>query len=258
MTWYRISFAGAGRVASALCRALSQAGHSIGLIVSESGTSGKSLAESCNASWSDELRYTDKSDLIIVAVPDHRLKEVLSGIKCPPGTLIAHTAGSSGLDIFPDNITNRSVFYPLQTFTSGREVDFRELPVLIQSSDAKSYSILAGIAESLGCKVYEVDAEQRRMIHLAAVFANNFSNFMLTSSKEIISETGFSFELMKPLIRETFSKALAMGPENSQTGPAVRNDINTIEKHMELLSFSTELKKLYIELTEAIIHHYKR
>ena len=114
MAQYNLSFAGAGRVAGALCLELYRSGFKILQVVSESESDGKPLANSCKASWSSELIYSDQNDIIIVAVPDHRLNEVLDHIKCTDNTIIAHTAGSLGLEVFPAHIKNAGVFYPLQ------------------------------------------------------------------------------------------------------------------------------------------------
>jgi predicted short-subunit dehydrogenase-like oxidoreductase (DUF2520 family) len=257
MTRLNISFAGAGRVTGALCREFYSTGHNIGLIVSETEKNGRRLAGECKSSWSDKLIFPSNTDIIIVAVPDNRIEKVLAGIKCDEGTLIVHTAGSISIEVFPEKIKRTAVFYPLQTFTVGRKVIFRDLPFFIESSDKESVTILEMLVDSVGGRVYHADSEKRRMIHLAAVFTCNFSNHMLTVGKELISETGFPFEVMKPLITETLSKAMDMGPENSQTGPAVRNDQNVIEKHLELLSFSPELKRIYSEMTRSIFGYYK-
>jgi predicted short-subunit dehydrogenase-like oxidoreductase (DUF2520 family) len=257
MAHYTISFAGAGRVAGALCRELYSAGHKIDLVVSESGNYGQGLAGECQAEWSDKLKFAGKTDIIIVAVPDHKLAEVLGKIECNPATIVVHTAGSFGIDLFPEKIERRGVFYPLQTFSQGRKVVFKEVPFFIESNDNFSSGILYDLAGSLGAVVYQTDAEHRRQIHLAAVFANNFSNHMLASAKEVAARAGFSFDVLCPLISETFSKAIESGPENAQTGPAVRNDLNTIEKHLGLLSFSPRLSRLYSEVTQSIINSQK-
>jgi len=257
MNLQRISFAGAGRVGGALCRGLFRAGFTIDLIVSESAGRGRFLAESCSASWSSDLEFPHSTDIIIVAVPDHRLKGVLEAIRCRPDTLIAHTAGSFGLDIFPEQVNHKGIIYPLQTFSHGREVTFIDLPFFLEASDEHSSEILKNLVNSVGGKVHFVDTERRRMLHLAAVFACNFTNHMITGGKDISKRAGFSFEVLKPLINETISKALTIGPENSQTGPAVRNDRITIEKHLDLVSFSPELQSLYEEVTRSIIEYYK-
>jgi len=117
---------------------------------------------------------------------------------------------------------------------------------------------LENLAKSIGGKVYFIDTEHRRMLHLAAVFVCNFTNHMLTMGQEVALKAGFPFEALVPLINETILKAMDIGPENSQTGPAVRNDQNTIEKHLELLSFSSELQRIYSDMTRSIIKYYKK
>jgi predicted short-subunit dehydrogenase-like oxidoreductase (DUF2520 family) len=252
-----ISFAGAGRVAKALCKELHHAGYRIDMVVSETVSSGKPLADSCSAIWSSQLQFPDSTKIIIVAVPDHKLIDVLNQIECQPGTLVTHTAGSYGLDIFPERLIHKGVFYPLQTFSNNRKVNFDDLPFLLESSDEETSEILKTLAESIGGKVHFIEAEQRRMLHLAAVFVCNFTNHLLTLGKEVTSKAGFSFEILAPLIKETISKAMDSGPEKSQTGPALRHDHNTIEKHMDLLSFSPGLQRIYNELTGSIMEYYK-
>ncbi len=253
-----ISFAGAGRVAGALCSELYKNGAVIDIIVSESEKNGRLLANSCDSLWSAELNYPDSSEIIIVAVPDHRLKKVLDQIRCNKETIVVHTAGSMGLDVFPGSLSRSGVFYPLQTFSAGRKVDFTGLPVLIEATDTKTSELLKFIAESMNCKAFFSDTEHRRMLHLSAVFVCNFTNHMLTEGKEIAQKAGFPFEILTPLINETISKAIDIGPETSQTGPAVRNDKNTLEKHLELLSFSPELQRIYSEITRSIMRYHNK
>jgi predicted short-subunit dehydrogenase-like oxidoreductase (DUF2520 family) len=253
-----MSFIGAGRVAGILCRAFSHAGFTIDMIVTEKGSSGRTLADSCSAVWSDKPVFPDSTEVIIVAVPDNRLKTVLGEIKCSNKTVVAHTAGSVGLDVFPDSLERRGVFYPLQTFSHDRKISFGELPVFIEASDSISLAVLSEITGLLGARRYVADTEHRRMLHLSAVFVCNFVNHMLTHGKDLALKAGFSFEELKPLINETFMKALENGPENSQTGPAIRNDINTIEKHLELLSFDPDLQRIYRELSGSIINYHNK
>ena len=253
-----ISFAGAGRVADALCKELFHAGFRIDIVASETEANGIPLANACKARWSSDLKFPDSTRIIIVAVPDHRLKSVLDMLKCAPGTLVAHTAGSLGMDVFPEHISQKGVFYPLQTFSKKRKVRFIDLPFLLESSDDESSEILKTLVESIGGEVHFVDTEQRRLLHLAGVFACNFTNHMLTEGKKITSQAGFSFKILEPLIKETISKAMKLGPENSQTGPAVRHDQNTIEKHLELLSFSPDMQRIYSAMTRSIIDYYDK
>jgi predicted short-subunit dehydrogenase-like oxidoreductase (DUF2520 family) len=228
------------------------------MIVSETEERGRAVAERCNSQWSNELRFPTSTDIIIVAVPDHKLKDVLASVSCRTETLIAHTAGSYGREVFPDYFSHTGVFYPLQTFSINRKVDFQALPILIESSDNQSSDILKSLAESIHGKPFFVNIEQRRMLHVAAVFVNNFVNHMLTQGKEITKKTGLPYDILTPLITETIAKALESGPEFSQTGPAIRNDQNTIEKHLKLLSYSPELQRIYKEISDSILEYYKK
>jgi predicted short-subunit dehydrogenase-like oxidoreductase (DUF2520 family) len=258
MVQFNLSFAGAGRVASTLCLEMYQAGHKIIDVVSKTNRYGASLAALCKASWSDELSFRNLTDIIIVSVPDRSLKEVLSSVRCSEKTLVAHTAGSYGLEVFPATVSNKAVFYPLQTFTTGRKIDFRGLPFMIETSGREADDTLTRLAESIGGKAYFIDNNSRKRLHLAAVFVCNFTNHMLTIGKNLATEAGLSFSVLEPLVRETIAKALETDPEKSQTGPAVRNDLNTIEKHLDLLSFSPELQNIYREVTLSIQKHYNK
>ncbi len=257
MEQYRISFVGAGRVSGALCRHLFNAGCKIQKIASRTETSGLALAELCNASWSNDTDFADSSDLIIVAVPDDSLKSVLTNIICSGDTIVGHTAGSLGLEVFPARISHKGVFYPLQTFSNDRKIDFKGLPFFLEASDPFASGIMKNLVGLMGGNPYFVDAEQRRMLHVAAVFVCNFTNFMFTAGEKVVKKTGFPFEVLYPLINETILKAREIGPVKSQTGPAVRLDKGTIKKHIDLLSFSPELQRIYKEITKSIIRFYK-
>ncbi len=258
MSDLNISFIGAGRVASALARKMNDSGYRICRIVSPGATRGKALAAACNAEWSAVTDFTGTTDLIVVSVPDRVLIDVLKDISCPCTTIVVHTAGSYGLEVFPGHIKKRGVFYPLQTFPENRQVEFSGLPFLLEASDDQILSQLDKLGVSIGGSIYHAGADKRAMIHAAAVFICNFTNHMLTEGKRVADHSDIPFEIFSPLIKETIEKALVYGPENSQTGPAARNDMNTIEKHLELLSFSPDLQKIYREVSASIINYYNR
>jgi predicted short-subunit dehydrogenase-like oxidoreductase (DUF2520 family) len=224
MRQYRISFAGAGKVAGALCRELHCRGNIIEHISSRNSINGLPLADSCNATWSDDLTFPLSSEIIIVAVPDNILPMVLENLKCSRKTIVAHTAGSIGLEVFPDRLPERGVFYPLQTFSENRTPDLASVPFFIEAGSEKCTDILKELAETISGSVYLSDTGHRRLLHLAAVFVSNFTNHMLTTGKDISSMAGFQYDVLEPLIMETINKAKEIGPENSQTGPAVRYD----------------------------------
>jgi predicted short-subunit dehydrogenase-like oxidoreductase (DUF2520 family) len=254
---YRISFIGAGKVAGALCRKFYSSGFKIQQIISKTKKSGHPLAVSCNAMWLPDYRSSGSEDIIIVAVPDDKLSEILRRIDCPDNIVVAHTAGSLGLEVFPDHIKHKGVFYPLQTFSDNRKIGFSDLPFFLEASDSYSADTLKNLAESIGGKIHFVDTEHRRLLHVAGVFVCNFVNHMMTSGKQLTLRAGFQFEVLQPLIKETILKAMETGPENSQTGPAFRSDNGTIKRHIDLLSFSPELQAVYREITRSIIRFYK-
>ena len=258
MRQYKISFAGAGNVAGALCSELHKKNNIIEHIVTKSEKSGRALANAYNATWSDDFVFPNTSEIIIVAVPDNSLSRVLREISCNENTVIAHTAGSIGLDIFPPGFKYYGVLYPLQTFSPGRKPDLSSVPFFIEASDEYTLNKLKSLAGSITNSVNLTDSEHRRLLHLAAVFVCNFTNHMLTTGKDISGLAGFPFEVLKPLILETVDKAINLGPENSQTGPAKRYDLNTIKKHLDLLSFSPDLKNIYDLISKSIIEYYKK
>ena len=257
MKEYRISFIGAGKVSGALCRRMYLSGCKIQKIISRTEKNGLALANLCNTVWSSESIFTGSEDIIIVAVPDDTVREVLEKISCHENTVVAHTAGSLGLDVFPANLKRTGVFYPLQTFSDDRNIEFGDLPFFLEGSDPLSSAILNELAESIGGKTYFVDTEHRRLLHVAAVFICNFTNHMLTAGRQITARAGFPFEVMQPLINETILKACEIGPENSQTGPAYRFDKGTIKRHIDLLSFSPEFQEVYKEVSKSIMKFYK-
>jgi len=240
-----------------LCREMSAAGHTISSIVSRNEENGRALARRFNARWSDRLVFSDDCDLIIAAVPDNSLAMVLADITCSSDTVVVHTAGSYSTDIFPAIRKRKGVLYPLQTFTKGRDISLSGVPFFIEASDGEVFHLLDELVLSVGGKVHDATASERKMLHLAAVFACNFVNHNLTVASRIAGLAGFGFQVLEPLLRETIEKACENGPENSQTGPAARNDTQTISGHLELLSFAPELKDIYISTTGSIMNQRK-
>ena len=230
-------------------------GYHIVKIVSRSEQAGEALARQCGAVWSDKIEFSETTDIIFVAVSDSNIGEVLEKLKCAQETIVAHTAASFGLEVFPEKIKRKAVFYPLQTFSHGRKIDFNGLPIFIESSDQTISNVMVKVAESIGSKIFFADSQSRKMLHLAAVIVSNFTNHLLARGKEIAEKSGFSFEELKPLISETISKAFDNDPEKSQTGPAERNDKITISKHLEMLSCDDNLKKIYDDISTSIIHY---
>lgn len=257
MAKYNISFIGAGNVAESLSAGLKAEGHTILSVASARGDSARALAEVHGAEWRPGLSVPDNCDILILAVTDTAIEEIASSVGIPGHTLIVHTAGSVPLSALGRN-SNAGVLYPLQTFTKGFPPDLRKVPFFIEATDSHSHEMLREIGSSIGAGAWDCDSLQRRHLHVAAVFTNNFSNFMMTTGENIASAAGFDPALLHPLMEETMRKALRTGPASAQTGPAVRHDHGTIKSHIELLSFSPEYQKLYRLVTTMITDHYKK
>ena len=206
-------------------------------------------------SYSNSVKVTDKideldfADIYILAVNDDSIYDLSTQLSFT-NRLVCHTSGSKS--IYELNKKNRTaVFYPLQTFSKGTEIDFSKIPLCIESSNSEDMLILKKITKSLGCKYYEVDSKQREKLHLAAVFVNNFTNHMYTIAKDITDKSNIDFNILKPLITETVNKIYTLDPKKAQTGPAIRGDIKTINKHIKDLE-SKDHKLLYKLLSSLI------
>ncbi|WP_298479930.1 Rossmann-like and DUF2520 domain-containing protein [uncultured Maribacter sp.] len=193
------------------------------------------------------------ADLYIIAVSDNALGDVSHYLHGKKG-VIAHTTGSISMNILQEH-KNHGVFYPLQTFTKNQKVNFKTVPLCIEANNNESYSLLKKLAEVLSDNVYDITSEQRKKLHLAAVFINNFSNYVYQIGNDICEENNLSFDILKPLILETAKKATLFNPETVQTGPGRRNDLETIDIHKEQIK-NIEHLKIYNVMTDAILSKY--
>jgi predicted short-subunit dehydrogenase-like oxidoreductase (DUF2520 family) len=206
------------------------------------------VAELCGCPLSSDPAELAAADLYILAVSDRAVKAVKMNFG---DGVVAHTAGSVPLDAL--TAKNRAVLYPLQTISRGREVDFRNVPILVEGSNRHSLDTVRKVARMLSDNVMEADSQRRLLLHTAAVFTNNFANHMYAAGEELAREAGFDFDILKPLIAETAAKAIASGsPRDVQTGPAVRNDFETRSRHTELLAQKPYLQNLYINISKNI------
>ncbi|TMM57524.1 DUF2520 domain-containing protein [Maribacter algarum] len=195
----------------------------------------------------------EQPDIYIVAVTDDAI-ETVSKKLVNSKKIIVHTSGSVSIDALPKGV-RKGVFYPLQSFSPGRKVDFKTIPICIEAEKKENLELLQKLGESISESVYEVSSEQRKSLHLAAVFVNNFTNHIYQIGKEICKENAVPFDILKPLIAETAQKLDALSPLEAQTGPAKRKDMMTIEKHLEQLNNKTH-KEVYQILTKSIKETY--
>jgi len=195
---------------------------------------------------SRELGTIPKATVTILAISDDAIATISSKIK---NSLVVHTSGSfSMIDL--KNTTNKGVFYMLQTFSKEKEMDFSTVPFCLEAENNEDYLILEKVARTIGVKIYSVNSEQRKALHIAAVFVNNFTNHMYKMGNDICIEHQVPFEILQPLIEETAVKVKTLLPEKAQTGPAIRNDKKTIKNHLDLLN--NKQKEIYTIITKSI------
>lgn len=243
---------GAGNVATHLSIALKQSGFYIKCVYSKTIHAAKTLAQKVDSHYTNNIEHIPaEADLYIIAVKDEIIEEIVKYIKLEYG-IIVHTAGSIPMSVFEERFKNYGVFYPLQTFSKLRELDFSNIPICIEANSEVLKNKLQEVAKHLSSSVHVIDSEKRKVLHLAAVFACNFANHMYSAATEILNHEGISFELLKPLIVETAQKAVDSGPIKAQTGPAVRNDQNVIQKHLKMLEEKPEFVEIYKLVSESI------
>ena len=195
------------------------------------------------------------ADLFIIAITDDAITEVSAAIPFSD-ELVVHTSGSVSIEAI-DNKNRPGVFYPLQTFSKSKEVDFKTIPICIETKNEKDFQILEKVAKSISNTVYKINSEQRKALHIAAVFVCNFVNHLYQIGNNICIENDLPFEILKPLIQETADKILTLSPNQAQTGPAKRKDIQTMNSHLSFLSDENQ-KEIYKMLTKSIIDNGKK
>ena len=250
----RIVFIGAGNLATQLAPALACAGHEILQVYSRTLQSAQTLGERLQCPFTaTPADVVVHADLYIFSVKDSVLECLISQFvpKCKKA-LFVHTAGSMPMSVFSNYAIRFGVFYPMQTFSKTKQVDFSAIPIFIEASSPEELKQLKQLAQGLSEQVYALSSAQRGYLHLSAVFACNFANHCYALAQEILKEQRIPFEVMLPLIDETTAKIHAISPSDAQTGPAVRYDKNVINKHLDLLCNHPQLQELYQLMSESI------
>ncbi len=243
---------GAGNVGTHLSRSLHQAGHQILCIYSRRSLPAGRLATEVNSRGTSRKEdVPEEADYYLLALPDSAIADAVHQWKHCRGTWL-HTSGAVPLNVFSGLPHPSGVLYPLQTFTRQREIRMKEVPFLVEGSDRQTLRRILSLAQSLSSRVHEMDSERRLFIHMAAVFANNFSNHMVYIARELMARGGHDAALLDPLLRETMEKILEMGAAGAQTGPALRGDRGTMERHLELLKSYPGWDKLYTFVSQDI------
>ncbi|WBA41665.1 Rossmann-like and DUF2520 domain-containing protein [Hymenobacter canadensis] len=252
----RVVLLGAGRVASQLAPALHQAGHQLAGVWSRNPATAAALAATVPGTLvlpTPDFAALPPADMYLLAVPDAAIPAVLAQARFQAGALVAHTSGTVPLSIFEDmpDIVG-GVFYPLQTFSAGRAVDWRTVPLCVEGATPAAQATLLALAHTLSGSVQAVGTPQRQAIHIAAVFACNFTNHLLGISHALLAQQQLPLALLAPLLHETVEKALAHPPFTMQTGPAARQDVPTLARHQAALAPYPAWLQVYNALTSSI------
>lgn len=251
----RISLIGAGKVAWQLAQALENAGHCIEEVWSRNPANAAVLVDHLYGAHVEEgLDFShSQAQVFLLAIKDSAVREVVEQLMLPEGALLAHTSGSLPMNVLEPACEQYGIFYPLQTFSRGRKISLEEVPFCLEAADKKSLSQLKKLASSLSRKVYEMSAADRKKLHLAAVFACNFTNHLLRISEDILSAQEMDLQILHPLIAETIEKSMQIGAEQAQTGPALRQDNEIMASHLEQLEGQPEWAEIYYLLSQDII-----
>jgi len=244
---------GTGNIAEHLCRAFS-ASKSVQLkqVYGRNASSLKkfgSFTETCN-----DPKDIKEADIYLLAVSDTAIASVSKLISHKTG-IVAHVSGAISISVIAAE--NSGVFYPLQTFTKGKTLDFKPIPLCIEGNNKTSFKQLNRLAHAVSDQVHEISSDQRKKLHLAAVFANNFTNHLYTISEEICADSSIPFSLLHPLVMETAEKIKSISPKDAQTGPARRGDQKSIQNHLELLKTKKQTE-LYTIFSQAITKMYEK
>jgi len=254
----KIAMLGSGNVATFLSKALIQAGHPVTQVWSKNPNNAIALAlEIGSDSITNISSILADTDVVIIAVNDDGIENVASQIPKNPKQLILHTSGTTPLLVLENYTSNCGVLYPLQTFSKQDNVDFSVVPICIEGNNPNVLIQIKTLAGQLSNNVNEVNSQQRALLHISAVFACNFTNHLYHIAQKILEDAGLNFDLLRPLIQQTNDKVMLNKPSEMQTGPAKRNDVQTMLKHLAILQAQPNWQDLYQKLSQNIvkIHH---
>lgn len=255
----RVSIIGAGNVGHNFGKAFRQAGYIINEIYSRTQKSAMLLSQTLNCDYTTDLKnIKSNTDLIILAVNDDALEDVIKQIKIKD-KLIVHTSGSTPIKVFEGKgFENYGIFYPVQSFSKNETESLSPIPICVEGSNQKTEDLLYSLASSVSTKVYALDSKKRKALHVAAVFANNFTNHMFHIADDLLKRNHISFEIIRPLLEKTAGKIKTESPLNAQTGPAVRNDRKVIDNHLEYLKDEEDYREIYKIITANITKTQKQ
>ena len=240
---------GAGNVATHLGKALRKRKYNIKQVYSRNIKNAINLAKTLDAEATNHLSNIKSADLVITSINDSAIRNILSQIKAKH---IVHTSGALDMNIFRSKFDNYGVLYPLQTFNKKQPTNFSETPICVEANNITFEKELLEISNKISENVIKMDSNERRILHVAAVFACNFTNHMFTITNQLLAKTNCDICILLPLIKKTFIQLDSGNPKDLQTGPAVRNEKETINQHIKLIE-DKDLKTIYKKISDHII-----
>ena len=244
----KIVLLGAGNVGIHLCRAL-QNNEDLQLIQWYNRSLNSLEKESVPFALTQNLNDIIEADLYIISVSDSVIPAISKALEGKKG-IISHTAGSISMEVLGAH-ENHGVFYPLQTFSKQKEVDFNQIPLCLEANQQENLNLLKKVAQAIGGPVHLIDSAQRKALHVAAVFVNNFTNHLYSIGEELCNAHKVPFSVLQPLIAETADKIKHLPPSQAQTGPAARGDQKILEDHLQYLTKESH-QKLYQLISASI------
>jgi len=242
---------GAGNVANQLGIAFEKSGHTVKQVYSRTQASAKSLAKKLDCPFTTSPNeIIPKADLYLIALRDEAIGKFLKTFR-QKNAFVVHTSGSVGLDVFA-GYKNYGVIYPVQTFTLHRKIDAKKIPFCIEANNTDSLKKIHRFIKPASKHIHEINSTQRLIINLSAVFANNFANHMFSIAEKLLTQNKMEFEILHPIIRETFTKIEDSSPVDVQTGPARRGDQTVLEKHLRLLKDHPLYSDIYRQVSKSI------
>lgn len=249
-----ISIIGSGNVAQQLAPALKRCGYRIMEVGSRNSVTGKALSKQVRAVYVKDLSKIKGGDIVIIAVKDDAITEVIKKLPVLNNSLVIHTSGATDISVLKKKFWNRGVLWQVQTIKARTKVDFKKVPLVIEANNSFSAQKLKQLAGSLSNKIYVLNSHQRRILHLGAVWVNNFPNHLYFLAESLLKKHRLPFELFGPLILSTAANGI-IDPKAAQTGPAKRNDKKTMRAHLQLLT-DKNYKALYQLISKSIIRQY--
>ena len=240
---------GSGNIATHLALNIDKEKYNIVQVFGRSIENTELLANKINSDWTIDASKIEKADITIIAINDDSIKNILTSL---PNNPTVHTSGSTNIDVFKGYFEDYGVLYPLQTFNKDVDLNLKTVPFFIEANNQRFQRNLHELSNSFSKNTHLLDSHKRKQLHIAAVFACNFSNHMFVIAKNLVEKENINYSVLLPLIQQTLSKIENLNPQDTQTGPAIRNDNLIMQEHINSIK-KDNLKEIYYLISQNII-----